>query len=101
MAVTVSDLAVALRLIAGPGDAIPAGPNAILTRLLGVGEAHTALLIPTAPTAIQDECIVRLVAYIYDQPIGRRDSYANVWVNSGAGALASRWQVQRIAGAEE
>lgn len=98
MAVTVAELAVALRLIAAPTDTLDAGPESVLTRLLGVGEAMTDLLIPTAPQAIQDECIVRLAAYLYDQPIGRRDAYANAWINSGAGALASRWQQQAVSG---
>ena len=40
--------------------------------------------------------IVRLAAYLHDQPIGRRDAYANAWINSGAGSLASRWLNQRL-----
>ena len=64
---------------------------------LGVGEAYIELLIPSAPSAIQDECIVRLASYLYEVPIGRRDSHSNSWVNSGAGALASRWLTQQVA----
>ena len=86
MAVSVEDLAVALRLSADGTD-LDAAQTSILTRLLGVGDSHVALLIPEAPDAIKDECVIRLAAYIYDQPIGRRDAYANGWVNSGAGAL--------------
>ena len=93
MAVTVDDLAVALRLSAD-GTGLSDAQTTILTRLLGVGESHVGLLIPTAPDAIQEECTVRLAAYLYDAPVGRRDAYANAWVNSGAGALASRWHQQ-------
>ena len=94
MAVTVEDLAIALRLSAD-GTGVEAGQLAVITRLLGVGEAHIELLISNAPDAIKDECVIRLSTYIFDQPpAGRRDAYANAWVNSGAGSLASRWKLQ-------
>ena len=98
MAVTVEDLAVALRL-STDGTDLDAAQSALLTRLLGVGTAHVTLLASGAPEDVQDEAVVRLAAYLYDQPLGRRDAFANAWVNSGAGALVSRWQVHRIAGA--
>ena len=97
MAVTVEQLAVGLRLSAD-GTGLSAGRTAILTRLLGVGQAHVELLIPTAPDAIKDEVIVRLAAYLYDAPVGRRDAFAHAWINSGAGALASRWKQQAASG---
>lgn len=97
MAVTVAELAVALRLSAD-GTGLSASVTAILTRLMGVGDAHVQLLIPTAPDVIQDECVIRLASYLYDAPVGRRDAYANAWVNSGAGALASRWHQQAASG---
>ena len=95
MAVTVADLAIELRL----PDSLDAQQTSVLTRLIGVGEAFVDLLISGAPEAIQDEVVIRLGAYLYEQPTsGRRDSYSNSWVNSGAGALASRWLTQTIAG---
>ena len=97
MAVTVEDLAMALRL-SEDGEDLDLSTTGILTRLLGVGDSHVELLIPTAPDAIQDEVRIRLAAYLYDQPVGRRDAFANSWVNSGAGALAARWLTQRVAG---
>ena len=97
MAVTTGELSIALRLTAD-GTGLSSAQTAILARLLGVGESHTALLIPTAPEAVQDECVIRLASYLYGQPIGRRDSYANSWVNSGAGSLASRWHQQAVSG---
>ena len=93
MAITVESLAVSLRL-----EAVTDAQTAILTRLLGVGEAHVSLLIPAAPEPIQDECVVRLATYLFDAPVGRRDAYANAWVNSGAGALASRFKPQAASG---
>ena len=95
MAVTVADLGIALRLSADGMD-LDAAQTSILTRLLGVGEAHVALLIPAAPEAIQNECVVRLATYLFDMPTGRRDSFSNGWVNSGAGSLASRWLTQSL-----
>ena len=93
MAVTVEELGISLRL-----EAVTDAQTAILTRLLGVGEAHVALLIPDAPPAIQDEVVVRLASYLHDAPVGRRDSYANAWVFSGAGALAARFKPQAASG---
>ena len=95
MVVTVEDLAIELRL----PDTLDAPQTSVLTRLIGVGEAFVDLLISGAPLPIQEEVIIRLGAYLYEQPTsGRRDSYSNSWVNSGAGALASRWLTQTIAG---
>ena len=95
MVVTVADLAIELRL----PDTLDAQQTSVLTRLIGVGEAFVDLLISGAPEPIQEQVIIRLGAYLYEQPTsGRRDSYSNSWVNSGAGALASRWLTQTIAG---
>ena len=98
MAVTLEELAIALRL-SEDGTGVEPGQLAVITRLLGVGEATVDLLIPDAPSAIRDECVVRLATYIFDQPpAGRRDSFANSWVNSGAGSLASRFKLQAASG---
>ena len=94
MAITFTDLAIALRLSVDGTD-VEAAQQGILNRLIGVGEAHIALLAPNAPEAIRDEAIIRLATYLYDVPsAGRRDAYANAFVNSGAGALLSRWTPQ-------
>ena len=97
LAVTVQDLAIALRLSV-TGTDLDAAQTAVLTRLLGVGQAFSELLAEEAPTAIQDEAIIRFASYLYDQPLGRGQSYANAWVNSGAGSLVSRWVVRTIPG---
>ena len=102
MAITTEQLAVALRLIVSETDTLPDGQSGILTRLAGVAEAHTALLILSAPEAIQDECSVRMASYLYDMPpAGARNNYASAWVNSGAAALASRWVSQSIPNSEQ
>ena len=95
MAITVSDIAVALRL-SGDGSDVPLPQQAILARLQGVAEAYVDLLAPNAPEAIADEAQIRLVAYLYDQRTdGRRDSYSNAFVNSGAGSLLLNWTPRR------
>ena len=97
MAVTTADLAVALRLSAD-GTGIPMAQESILARLMGVAEAHIMLLAPDAPEAIQDEATIRLAAYLYDVPnAGRRDSFSNSYVNSGAAALLTYWTPRAFA----
>ena len=97
MAVSVADLAVGLRLSAD-GVGLPTAQENILTRLLGVAEAHVTLLAAGAPEAVQDEAIIRMAGYLYDTPsAGRRDSYANSFVNSGAGALLTFWTPRAFA----
>ena len=97
MVVTASDLSVALRLSVDGTDLDAAQTN-ILTRLLGVADAQIELLIPAAPEAIKDQVSIQFGAYLYDMPsAGRRDSFANAWINSGAGSLAARWLTQTIA----
>lgn len=102
MAVTVGDIALSLRLIPEPTSELDPGQSAILTRLLGVADAFVDLQIPDAPVAIQDESVIRMASYLYDvEPgRGRRDSYSNAWVNSGAGALATLWRPQAASGSE-
>lgn len=94
MAVTVGQLAAAMRLTAG--DDPPEPILSILTRLSGVADAFIELLAPTAPEAVQDEAKIRFCSYLYDAPTaGRNFSYGNAWRNSGAASLVSRWQERR------
>ena len=95
MALTLTQLAAALRL--GDGTTAPTEPVAgILTRLAGVADAFLELRADGAPEAIADEAKVRFAGYLYDAPTaGRRESYANAWINSGAAALVAPWIVRR------
>ena len=96
MAVTLEELAAELRL--GDGETAPTEPVAgILNRLLGVAEALVAVGAPLAPLTVQNEAIVRLAAYLYDQPTSSAgDRYGAAWRNSGAESLTTRF-VQRRA----
>ena len=100
MAVTLTELAAALRL--GDGSTAPVGALAgILTRLLGVADALVEENAPSCPVPIKDEAIIRLCAYLYDQPTSAPGNrYAAAWRNSGAEALVSRWVERRTADVE-
>ena len=88
MALTLDQLAAEMRL-----DTPVVEPTAaILTRLMGVGEAVVDLHASEAPPAVRDEAVIRLVAYLYDQPespAGTR--YASAYRNSGCAALVGPW----------
>ena len=101
MAVTVTQLAAALRL--GDGVNAPEEPQlGILTRLSGVALATVELFAPDAPEAIKDEAVIRYAGYLYDVPSAASgDRYAAAWVNSGAGSLVAGWVVRRIGGDED
>ena len=97
MAINLIQLSAALRV--GDGVAVPEEPLlSILTRLLAVASAYVDLVGPDAPTAIQDEAVVRFAGYLYDAPSASGSNrFASAWTNSGAGALVSRWVQQRVA----
>ena len=97
MAVTIQDIAVALRL-SGDGTDLPQAQQSIIARLQGVAEAHISLLTSDLPQAVEDEAVIRMAAYLYDMPTaGRRDSYANAFINSGAGSLLAHWTPRAMA----
>ena len=79
-------------------DGIRAGDTqqetAILTRLLSVGTALVQKHAPNAPEAVQNEAVVRLAGYLFDQPtVTARQGYASALRNSGARALLLPWRV--------
>ena len=92
MAVTVGQLAAALRVTQGENPAEPLLSE--LTRLLGVGQALVDLWAPAAPVVVKDEALVLVAGYLFDKPSspsGR--AYANAFSASGAQALLSPWFV--------
>ena len=96
MAVSLEQLAIALRLTTG-GE--PAGPMAdVLTRLLAVANARVQDTAPNAPDDTKDLAVIVYVGYLYDQPTsGRGDFYARAWKNSGAMSILSRYVERRAA----
>lgn len=98
MALTVDQLRTAVR--AGPSSA----DTEILTRLLGVGQALVQVTASNAPETVRDEAVIRVAAYLYDQPnAGSRSNFATAMRSSGAMALLMPWRVHRagIAGLAE
>ena len=93
MGLTVEQVAEEMR-VSIDGDA---ELEAIVARLAGVGEELVALRAPDAPQVVKDEAVVRVAAYLFDQPQAPSASrYASAWRNSGAAALVSPWVVRRL-----
>ena len=69
---------------------------ATATRLLAYGTAAVEKHAPDAPDAIQNEAVIRLTSYLFDQPsVGRGAAYANALRNSGAAAILLPYRVHR------
>ena len=98
MAVTITQaaLSAALRL----GDS--AAETAEATRLLSYAAEAVARHVSVAPDAVHNESVVRLAAYLYDQPnAGRGMSYANAIRSSGASQILLPWRVHRAGNVAE
>ena len=92
MAVDVSQLADYLG-IEGPDTSLTAELQTILDAAVATVNDEA----PDAPTAIKDLAIQRFAAYHHDQPFAARgQSFANAFVNSGAGSVLSRWRIRRF-----
>ena len=92
MAVNVAQLAAYLGL-----ESQDASQNEELQRALDAATVTVEDEAPTAPAAIKDLAIQRFAAYHHDQPFAARgQSFANAFVNSGAGTVLSRWRIRRL-----
>lgn len=101
VALTIPQLAYALRLIAEPTDSVDAGVTLDLTRMQSVATAYIELDTGTrAPETVRDEAQRLFVGYLYDgpdfNPGGAAVSYVDAWRQSGAQALLSRWRIHRV-----
>ena len=92
---TLAQLAVELRVVAAETDAIPAGPSAVLTRLLAASTETVQEYAPDAPEALQNEAVVRLAGRLYDQA-GHEARGVNPFLASGAAALLSRHRARSV-----
>ena len=87
---TIAQLVAALRLTDTTEELAEA------TRLHALASEITTTTAPGAPDVVQNECVVRLAAFLYDMPTAAPgDSYANAWRSSGAGRLALPYQIHR------
>ena len=92
MAVTVDTLADYLGI-----ESRDASLTAKLQTILDAARVTVDDEAPNAPDAIRDLAIQRFAAYQHDQPFAARgQSFANAFVNSGAGSVLSRWRVRRL-----
>ena len=86
--ITVSELAAALRL----GDSVEETAEA--TRLLAYATSAVEHHAPDAPAVAQNEAVVRLAGYLFDQPFATRASaFANALRNCGAARMLLPYRV--------
>ena len=92
MAITITQAALSEALRLGGS----AAETAQSTRLLSYSSLAVERHAPDAPDAVHNESVIRLAAYIYDQPnAGRGLAYANALRNSGAAAILLPYRVHR------
>ena len=94
MAITVSDLAIALRLSTDGLD-LDAAQTGVLERLAGVASALVESYAPSAPDSIKDESAIRVASYLYDVAPDAANAPQSAFVHSGAQSLLSFWREQR------
>lgn len=92
MAVTNADVAVALRIVGSPTDTIPAGVDAILTRLRGTATALVEKYAEDAPDTIKDEAAIRVAGWLYDRPPDAATRGHSAMLHSGAQSLLAPWR---------
>ena len=95
MAITISarDLAVALRAVADMSEL--AEPMLTeMTRLLGSATAMVESYAELAPSAVQNEAVVRLAGWLWDSPPSR--SFGNPMDSSGARAILAPYRTRRV-----
>ena len=67
-----------------------------LERLRGTATEHVERYAPDAPEDSQNEAVVRMAAYLFDQPPHTRaGGSANAFRNSGAARLLLPWREHR------
>ena len=94
MALTVSDLAIALRLHA-TGETLDTDISARLTRLSAVAGFLIDDHAPDAPEAVKEEATIVFCGYVFDKPSVTGPGLSAAFYNSGAAALLARWHVER------
>ena len=95
--ITVDELLAALRL--GTTDAETAQATRLLAYATEAVEKHAPG--EDVPVTIQNEAVVRLSGYLFDQPTaGRGAAYANALRNSGAAAILSPYRIHRAGSVE-
>ena len=65
------------------------------TRLLATTTALVERHAPDAPTAIQNEAVIRAAGWLFDMPHAQRTAAGDVLRNCGALALLLPWRIHR------
>ena len=97
VAVDLGTLAVELRLATDP-DNPPSEPLAsVLSRALRAAKVMVNERVhPATPQDLRDIGIVAVASYVFDRPTAPQgERFANVWRNSGAEMMLSRWVSRR------
>ena len=70
--------------------------NMEAARLLAYATVAVEKNAPAAPTSVQNEAVIRIAAYLFDQPTSSRGAtYANAGKNSGAWSMLLPYRVHR------
>ena len=101
MAVTITAIELAAAMRIGDGSTALVEPQAsVISRLLASATTIVERYAPNAPTAIQNEAVVRVAGYLYDAPPGASARTASAMRDSGAMALLSPWRIIRAVAVE-
>lgn len=96
MALTLAQLAAALRLQTDTAADPPEPLASILTRHLAAATALINKRTDGAPAAVADEATIRLCAYWYDAPFApMQDRFMAAWRYSGAASMLAPWAVRK------
>ena len=97
MVVTLTVAQAAADRLLGDGVTDPPEPTlGTLTRLLATATALVENYAVDAPESVLNTGASLVLGYLYDAPIGDSTRFSNALANSGAQALLSRWQSQRV-----
>ena len=98
MALSITDLAVELRIIPESIALLEGGDREVVSRLLNFANSMVAARTMNAPEPLSDQAVVQIAAYRFDQPNASAGAgYADVWRNSGAAATLASYTLFRRA----
>ena len=96
MAVSLGELAVALRIQVDPTADVAEPEKSILERLQGWAAEEIKARAPGATESARDNALVLLVSYLYDRPGSTGGAgFSNAWDNSGASNVLRRFVKRR------
>ena len=98
MAISITDLAVELRIIPESISALDGGDREVVSRLLNFASSLVNARTANAPEPLHDQAVIQIAAYRFDQPNASAGAgYADVWRNSGAAATLASYTLFRRA----